>query len=64
MSGKSYLGTMCIGVAETGVEGLKTIIPEAAISNWYEYYRYNGLNCAAIRVISRGGINAQNRTCN
>ncbi len=43
MSGKSYLGTMCIAVAATGVEGLKTIIPEAAISNWYDYYRYNGL---------------------
>lgn len=43
MSAKSYLGTMCIGVAATGVEGLKTIIPEAAISNWYAYYRYNGL---------------------
>ena len=43
MSAKSYLGTMCIGVAATGVEGLETIIPEAAISNWYGYYRYNGL---------------------
>lgn len=48
MSGKSYLGTMCIAVAATGVEGLKTIIPEAAISSWYEYYRYNGLNSPAI----------------
>ena len=48
MSGKSYLGTMCIAVAATGVEGLKTIIPEAAISNWYEYYRYNGLNSPAM----------------
>ncbi|MEG0306442.1 MAG: Xaa-Pro dipeptidyl-peptidase [Clostridium sp.] len=48
MSGKSYLGTMCIAVAATGIEGLKTIIPEAAISNWYEYYRYNGLNSPAI----------------
>ncbi len=44
MSGKSYLGTLCIGVATTGVEGLKTIIPEAAISNWYAYDRYYGLN--------------------
>ena len=43
MSGRSYLGTLCYGVAATGVEGLKTIIPEAGISNWYEYYRYNGL---------------------
>ena len=43
MSARSYLGTMCIGVATTGVEGLKTILPEAGISNWYEYYRHNGL---------------------
>ncbi len=48
MSGKSYLGTMCIAVATTGVEGLETIIPEAAISNWYDYYRCNGLNLPAI----------------
>lgn len=48
MSAKSYLGTMCIGVAATGVEGLKTIIPEAAISNWYNYYRYNGLTLPAL----------------
>ncbi len=45
MSGKSYLGTLCIGVAMTGVEGLKTIIPEAGIANWYDYYRTNGLVC-------------------
>ncbi len=48
MSAKSYLGTMCIGVAATGVEGLKTIIPEAAISNWYAYYRYGGLTVPAL----------------
>ena len=48
MTAKSYLGTMCIGVAATGVEGLKTIIPEAAISNWYDYYRTGGLNLPAI----------------
>ena len=48
MSAKSYLGTMCIGVAATGVEGLETIIPEAAISNWYNYYRYNGLTLPAL----------------
>ena len=34
---------MCIAVAATGVEGLKTIIPEADICNWYSYYRYGGL---------------------
>lgn len=48
MTAKSYLGTMCIGVATTGVEGLKTIIPEAAISNWYDYYRTGGLNLPAL----------------
>lgn len=48
MSAKSYLGTMCIGVAATGVEGLKTIIPEAGISNWYDYYRTGGLNVPAL----------------
>ena len=48
MTAKSYLGTMCIGVAATGVEGLKTIIPEAAISNWYDYYRTGGLNLPAL----------------
>ncbi len=48
MSAKSYLGTMCIGVASTGVEGLKTIIPEAAIANWYDYYRCGGLNLPAM----------------
>ncbi|MGN0712002.1 MAG: Xaa-Pro dipeptidyl-peptidase [Anaerovoracaceae bacterium] len=48
MSAKSYLGTMCIGVAATGVEGLKTIIPEAGIANWYDYYRSNGLNLPAM----------------
>lgn len=47
MSAKSYLGSLAVGVATTGVEGLKTIIPEAAISNWYEYYHYNGLNLPA-----------------
>lgn len=48
MTGKSYLGTMCIGVGVTGVEGLETIIPEAAISNWYQYYRNNGLTVPAL----------------
>ncbi|MCD8363829.1 MAG: Xaa-Pro dipeptidyl-peptidase [Lachnospiraceae bacterium] len=48
MSGKSYLGTLCIGVAATGVEGLETIIPEAGISNWYDYFRCNGLTVPAL----------------
>ena len=36
-------------VAATGVEGLKAIVPVAAISNWYNYYRANGL------VVGPGG---------
>lgn len=48
MSGKSYLGTLSIAAASTGVEGLKTIIPEAAISSWYNYYHGNGLNMAPV----------------
>ncbi len=48
MTGKSYLATMAIAIAMTGVEGLKTIIPEAGISNWYDYYRYNGLCVPAV----------------
>lgn len=46
MSGRSYRGTLPIAAATTGVEGLKTIVPVAAISNWYDYYRANGLNVA------------------
>jgi len=50
MTGKSYLGTLATAVATTGVKGLETIISEAAISNWYQYYRDNGL------VIAPGGF--------
>ncbi|MDR2465529.1 MAG: Xaa-Pro dipeptidyl-peptidase [Streptococcaceae bacterium] len=53
MTGKSYLGTMATAVATTGVEGLELIISEAAISNWYHYYRENGL------VIAPGGYQGE-----
>ena len=43
MTGGSYNGTLPNQVATTGVEGLETIIPVAAISSWYDYYRANGL---------------------
>lgn len=43
MTGRSYLGTFATAAATTGVAGLKTIISEAAISSWYDYYRENGL---------------------
>jgi len=42
MSGTSYNGTLPIAAAATGVEGLKAIIPIAAISNWYYYTRASG----------------------
>lgn len=50
MTGTSYDGTLPIMVATTGVEGLKAIVPIAAISNWYDYYRANGL------VVNPGGF--------
>ena len=43
MYGVSYDGTLANMAATTGVEGLETIIPVAAISSWYDYYRANGL---------------------
>lgn len=53
MSGRSYLGTLQIAAATTGVEGLKACLVEAAISNWYDYYRENGL------VIAPGGFQGE-----
>ncbi|HIW89171.1 MAG TPA: Xaa-Pro dipeptidyl-peptidase [Candidatus Ligilactobacillus excrementipullorum] len=50
MTGRSYLGTLATAAATTGVTGLKTIISEAAISSWYDYYRDNGL------VVAPGGF--------
>ena len=43
MIGKSYDGTLSNGVAATGVEGLKTIVPVSAISAWYQYSRTGGV---------------------
>ncbi|MDM5188920.1 Xaa-Pro dipeptidyl-peptidase [Bacillus sp. DX4.1] len=53
MTGASYNGTLPNAVAATGVEGLKTIIPIAAISSWYDYYRANGA------VIAPGGYQGE-----
>lgn len=50
MTGRSYLGTLATAAASTGVSGLKTVISEAAISSWYDYYRDGGL------VIAPGGF--------
>ncbi len=43
MIGKSYDGTFANGVAATGVEGLATIVPISAISQWYYYSRTEGV---------------------
>jgi X-Pro dipeptidyl-peptidase len=43
MIGKSYDGTLSNGVAATGVDGLSTIVPISAISQWYEYSRTGGI---------------------
>lgn len=53
MVGVSYNGTLPNGVATTGVEGLKTIIPTSAISSWYDYYRANGA------VVAPGGYQGE-----
>ncbi|UQA97663.1 Xaa-Pro dipeptidyl-peptidase [Streptomyces halobius] len=42
MIGKSWDGTIANGVAATGVKGLKTVVPIAAISSWYDYYFAKG----------------------
>ena len=42
MIGKSWDGTIAVGLAGTGVEGLRTVVPISAISSWYDYYRANG----------------------
>jgi X-Pro dipeptidyl-peptidase len=42
MIGKSYDGTLANGVAATGVDGLRTIVPISAISSWYDYNRWQG----------------------
>jgi X-Pro dipeptidyl-peptidase len=43
MIGKSYDGTLANGVAATGVDGLKTVVPVSAISAWYNYSRTGGV---------------------
>ncbi|GAA3992749.1 Xaa-Pro dipeptidyl-peptidase [Allokutzneria multivorans] len=47
MMGLSYNGTLPNAVAATGVQGLEAIVPIAAISSWYDYYRANGAVVAA-----------------
>ena len=40
--GKSYDGSLANGMAATGIEGLKTIVPISAISSQYDWYHPNG----------------------
>lgn len=44
MIGKSWDGSVTQGVAATGVEGLRTIVPIAAISSWYDWFRADGVS--------------------
>ncbi|OJF16020.1 Xaa-Pro dipeptidyl-peptidase [Couchioplanes caeruleus] len=53
MIGVSYNGTLPNAVAATGVRGLETIVPIAAISRWYDYYRANG------GVVAPGGFQGE-----
>jgi len=43
MIGTSYNGTIPVGAATTGVEGLEAIIPVAPNTSYYHYYRSHGL---------------------
>ncbi|RZU53959.1 X-Pro dipeptidyl-peptidase [Krasilnikovia cinnamomea] len=53
MIGVSYNGTLPNAVAATGVRGLETIVPIAAISSWYDYYRSGG------GVVAPGGFQGE-----
>ncbi|TCO65618.1 Xaa-Pro dipeptidyl-peptidase [Actinocrispum wychmicini] len=43
MIGKSWDGSVTQGVAATGVDGLKAIVPVSAISSWYDWFRSDGV---------------------
>lgn len=53
MIGASYDGTLANAVASTGVAGLEAIVPIAAISDWYGYYRQDGA------VVAPGGYQGE-----
>ncbi|WP_051223458.1 CocE/NonD family hydrolase [Conexibacter woesei] len=63
MIGKSYDGTLAEGVAATGVSGLKTIVPESAIDDWYGYSRMGGIrfNTHYPRTLSSAVTDAADR---
>ena len=43
MMGTSYNGSLPIAAAATGVAGLEAIVPISPVSDYYEYYRANGM---------------------
>ncbi|TDD37342.1 CocE/NonD family hydrolase [Nonomuraea terrae] len=47
MQGVSYVGTLPNAVATEGVPGLRTVVPIAAISNWYSYANDQGIAWAS-----------------
>ncbi|MFW5417157.1 Xaa-Pro dipeptidyl-peptidase [Nocardiopsis sp. CNT-189] len=53
MTGISYNGTLPVAAASSGVEGLRTIVPQGAISSWYDYYRAGG------GVVAPGGYQGE-----
>jgi predicted acyl esterase len=57
MIGTSYNGTIPEAVATTGVGGLEAIVPISAISDWYDYYRANGMVRAPHSSSSPSGDN-------
>jgi predicted acyl esterase len=57
MIGTSYNGTLPEAVATTGVPGLEAIVPISAISDWYDYYRANGMVRAPHSSSSPSGDN-------
>ena len=63
MTGLSWAGTTTFGVAATGVEGLKTIVPAAGIASWYDYYNSQGttFNVGHYRDLSHLSVYVSNR---
>ena len=57
MLGTSYNGTIPEAAATTGVQGLEAIVPISAISDWYDYYRANGMVRAPHSSSSPSGEN-------
>ncbi|MEV8373237.1 CocE/NonD family hydrolase [Kribbella sp. NPDC056861] len=65
MIGVSWNGTIANAVASTGVEGLKTIVPIAAISSWYDYTRSDGIaNDGHIGYLHNFVNNKKSPNCN